>query len=51
MPVAVVPLQPLRAPHLQREWLADSKGLPAMSGQLFFHAVFELIGACPLSLE
>ncbi len=33
---------------LQKEWLVDSKGFPAMSGQLFFHAVFELIGAvCP----
>ncbi len=29
---------------VQEEWVKDSKGMPAMTGPLFYDAVFELIG-------
>lgn len=32
------------AAHVQVEWESDRKGLPAMTGVVFFGAVFELIG-------
>ena len=32
--------------RVQDEWERDSCGMPAMTGAVFFNAVFELIGAC-----
>jgi hypothetical protein len=41
------PLFRLCSPHAQDEWERDRQGMPALTGPLFFDAVFEMIGRCP----